>query len=295
LLHDAWTVLRLIRWTDERFKKEGLLNPRLDAEVLLGNTLGMDRVGLYTHFDQPLAPAELEHFKKLIQRRLRHEPIAYILGRREFWSLSFKVTPEVLIPRPETEVLVAEALRLLSPMAKPGAQLRILEIGTGCGAISVALAKELPEAFITATDISAKALEIAQENATQNGVGQRLHFLQGNLFSPFEQGLSFELIITNPPYIPHDQLLTLAPEVRNYEPWEALDGGEEGLNYFRRILPKVTEFLRPKGWFLSEIGAGQDEKIQSIAGQNGELNSGSFIQDLAGIKRVFKAQKNSAS
>ena len=287
-----WTILKLIRWTDERFRKEGLNAPRLDAEVLLAETLGVDRVGLYTHFDQPLHPEELARFKKLLQRRLQREPVAYIIGRQEFWSLTFKVTPDVLIPRPETEILVAEALKALSsPARTAGGPIRIFEMGTGSGAISVALARELPSASLVATDLSAKALAIARENASHLGVGEQIQFLQGDLFAPLEEESAFELIVTNPPYIAEDDFPSLPPEVREFEPRLALDGGEDGLNFFRRALPRVGEFLNPGGWFLAEIGAGQDPSVLKIAQENPALDSFDFIPDLAGIRRVFKARK----
>ena len=287
----TWTILNLIRWTDERFRKEGLTTPRLDAEVLLAETLGMDRVALYTHFDQPVQPAELMRFKKLIQRRLRREPVAYIVGQREFWSLKFIVTPDVLIPRPETEILVMEALKVLSQPEQTKRRIRILEMGTGSGAISVALAKELPSASVVATDLSEKALSIAEENALRNGVRERILFLPGDLFAPLEKGSIFELIITNPPYIPQDYFPSLPPEVRDFEPRVALDGGRDGLTFFRRVLPRVGEYLSPEGWVLAEIGAGQDQKVREIAAANPDLDSCDFLPDLAGIKRVFKARK----
>lgn len=287
----AWTILNLIRWTDERFKKEGLATPRLDAEVLLAQTLGVTRVWLYTHFDQPLERGELARFKKLIQRRMRREPLAYIVGQREFWSLPFKVTPDVLIPRPETEILVAEALRVLSRPEQPERSFRVLEIGTGSGAVSIVLAKELPSASVVATDLSAKALSIAEENAVKFGVRERIIFLKGDLFDPLEKEWRFELVITNPPYIPKDQFPSLQPEVRDFEPRTAIDGGRDGLAFYRRALPKVSRFLNPGGWFLAEIGAGQEEEVRRIAERNPELDSFTLVTDLAGIKRVFRAQR----
>lgn len=284
-----WTILALIRWADERFKKEGMATPRLDAEVLLAEALGMDRVGLYTHYDQPLHSDELARFKQLVLRRLRREPVAYILGRREFWSLPLRIIPDVLIPRPETETLVAEALQVLSP-ADPE-NLHLLEIGTGSGAISIALAKELPAARITATDLSPKALSVAEENAVQNRVLGQIRFLQGDLFQPVPKGATFDLVVSNPPYIPRGQLSSLMPEVRDYEPRIALDGGKDGLDFFRRALPAVGEYLRPGGWFLAEMGAGQDPQVLEIAAKNLELDSLSFAKDLSGINRVFKARK----
>jgi release factor glutamine methyltransferase len=285
----VWTILALIQWADERFKKGGLANPRLDAEVLLAETLGMDRVGLYTHFDQPLQPDELARFKKLILRRLRREPMAYILGKREFWSLSFKVTPDVLIPRPETEILVTEALKTLAEL--DGKEISILEIGTGSGAISVALARELPAAKVVATDLSAQALALAEENALHHGVRTQIHFLQGDLFQPLTKESNFSLVITNPPYVPRGEFPSLMPEVRDFEPRMALDGGADGLDFFRRVLPRVGEFLNSGGWFLAEMGEGQDQEILKIAEKTPDLESFQSVKDLAGIKRVFKARK----
>ncbi len=291
---ESWTILKLIQWTAERFQREGLPTPRLDAEVLLSSALRVDRIRLYTHFDQPLLPEELARFKELIQRRIKREPVAYIIGRREFWSLSFKVTRDVLIPRPETETLVAEALAQRAFLPAGDENLRILEIGTGSGAISVALAKELPAGSITATDISARALTVAGENAADHGIRDRLRFLQGDLFSPLQKGEQFHLILTNPPYVPREEMARLMPEVRDFEPALALDGGRDGLDFYRRVLREAGEFLLPEGWFLGEIGAGQDQNILEIAEQNPDLGAFSFAVDLAGIKRVFKARKRTS-
>jgi release factor glutamine methyltransferase len=293
LAQTVWTVLALIRWADERFKKEGIPTPRLDAEVLLAETLGLDRVGLYTHFDQPLQPDELARFKQLILRRLRREPVAYILGRKEFWSLPIRVSPDVLIPRPETETLVAEVLKVLAPAGKE--DLRLLEIGTGSGAISIALAREQPAARITASDISPKALSVAKENAEHNGVREQIRFLQGDLFQPVPKGETFDLVVSNPPYITQAEISSLTPEVRDYEPRVALSGGKDGLDFFRRALPSVNEYLRPGGWFLAEMGAGQDSQVLNIAEKNRELDSFGFAKDLSGIPRVFKARRRQNS
>ncbi len=291
---ETWTILKLIRWTDERFRKEGLPTSRLDAEVLLAESLGMDRVGLYTHFDQPLQPEELARFKKLIQRRMAHEPLAYIIGKREFWSLPFKVTPDVLIPRPETESLVGEALRVLADGERSDWGWRILEIGTGSGAISIALAKEVPSASLVATDLSEKALALARENAFRNGFQGRIRFLHGDLFDPLKEENPFDLILSNPPYIPRNHFPSLAPEVRDFEPRMALEGGKDGLAFFRRALPRMGRYLLPGGWFIAEIGAGQDTDIRKMAAANPDLEAFTFIPDLAGIKRVFKARKRTS-
>jgi release factor glutamine methyltransferase len=291
LAPETWTILKVIRWTDERFQKEELPTPRLDAEVLLAEALGVDRVRLYTHFDQPLRAEELSRFKEMVQRRLKREPVAYIVGQKEFWSLALKVNRDVLIPRPETEILVAEAVSLLASMKTEVQNPQILEIGTGSGAISVALAKEYPSAKIIATDVSEKALALAAENAARHAVREHIRFVPGDLFSPLKRGEPFHLILTNPPYIAQRQFSDLMPEVRDFEPRLALDGGEDGLDFYRRALPQAGDFLFAGGWLLGEIGDGQDLKILKIAEQNSDLRDCGFALDLAGIRRVFKARK----
>ncbi len=286
---NSWTILKIIRWTEERFKKEGISCARLEAEVLLAETLGIDRVGLYINFDQPLAPAELNRFKEMVRRRLKREPLAYIIGKKEFWSMSFKVTPDVFIPRPETEILVEEAIKILAKEGKKNGPLKILDIGTGSGAVAIALAKELPGAYLEATEISAKALAVARENARTHGVAERINFRQADLF--LSQGGPYDLIVTNPPYIPRRDLSVLPPEVRYFEPPLAWDGGEDGLDFFRRLLPLVSKYLRTRGWFLAEIGAGQDEEIKKIASGIHDLSPGIWERDLAGINRVFKVRR----
>lgn len=284
-----WTILKLIRWTEERFKKESIPCARLEAEVLLAESLGMDRVGLYIHYDQPLTSAELTRFKEMVIRRLKREPLAYIIGRKEFWSMAFKVTPDVFIPRPETEILVEEALKIATMERRGDKPLKILDIGTGSGAIVIALAKELPNAYLEATEISAKALEVARENAYAHGVAARIEFRQEDLFPPF--GKLFDLIVANPPYIPRRHITSLPPEVRHFEPPLAWDGGEDGLDFFRRLFSQISKFLQPQGWFLTEIGAGQEEEIKKIATKMADLSPGIFVRDLAGINRVFKVSK----
>lgn len=284
-----WTILKLLKWTEERFKKEGISSPRLEAEVLLAETLGLDRVGLYVNFDRPLEPAELSRYKEIVKRRLQREPLAYITGKKEFWSLTFKVTPDVLIPRPETETLIEEALKIASTLEKDRDPLKILEIGTGSGAIIIVLARELPSAHLVATDISEKALAIARENAFHHGVAERIQFIKGDLFPA--NGQTYDLILTNPPYIPRRHVATLPPEVRIFEPPLAWDGGEDGLDFYRRILSQVDGYLKAQGWFLAEIGAGQEEEIKKIVKEIPSLDSPLFVPDLSGIKRVIKMRK----
>ncbi len=288
----VWTILGLIRWADERFRKEGLPTPRLDAEILLAESLGTDRVGLYTHFDQPLKSDELARFKTLLLRRLRREPVAYILGRKEFWSLPFKVSRDVLIPRPETEILVSEALKIISErnVTFP----RILEIGTGSGAIAVALAKEVKKSFLVATDISRDALILAKENARSAGVQDQIEFVIGDLFGPLRpprEKEPFDLILSNPPYIVRRKICTLAKEVKDYEPTIALDGGRDGLAFYRRIIPEAHSYLRAGGWLLLEVALGQGPEVSEWIEGEGHFFKPECVPDLSGIGRVVKAQK----
>jgi len=282
---ERWTVLRVIQWTTEHFQKKGVENPRLESEVLLAHLLGIDRMGLYLNYDRPLKEEERTAYRDMIQRRIAGEPVAYIVGYREFWSMRFSVSPECLIPRPETEHLVEEGVRIGKGLRSP---LRVLEIGHGCGAVAVALATELEEARIVATDISPGALSLAQENAEAHGAGERIRFVLGNLFPPGEG--PFDLICSNPPYIPTEEVLKLAPEVRDYEPLTALNGGEDGLRFFREIAEGAPGFLTEGGWLLLELGQGQDEQVSAILKERGFVHI-DLIPDYAGIKRVIRAQR----
>jgi release factor glutamine methyltransferase len=284
MAEERWTVLKVIQWTTEHFQKKGLDNPRLEAEMLLAHLLGIDRMGLYLNYDRPLKEEERMAYREMIQRRTGREPLAYIVGYKEFWSLRFQVNPECLIPRPETEHLVEEAVRIGQGLQSP---VRVLEIGQGSGAVAIALAKELEQAQIVATDISAGACSLAQANAEAHGVGGRIRFVRGDLFPPGEG--PFSLICSNPPYIPTAEVLQLAPEVRDYEPLTALDGGEDGLRFLRLIAEGASAHLVSGGWLLLEMGQGQAAQVAKILQEQGFLSI-DLISDYAGIKRVIKAQ-----
>jgi release factor glutamine methyltransferase len=229
----------------------------------------------------------------LIQRRISGEPLQYILGRQEFWSIDFKVDPRVLIPRPETELLVEQSLLILSENSFKRIP-SVLEIGTGSGAIAIALAKEVRNIFLVATDISREALGLAKENAKSAGVRHQIKFVNGDLFGPLrsskEEG-PFDMILSNPPYIHHLEIQALAREVRDYEPVIALDGGEDGLEFYRRIIPEAPFYLREGGWLLLEVGQGQGPLISKLIEEEGDFLKPECIPDLSGIERVIKAQK----
>ena len=284
MAQERWTVLKVITWTTEHFQKKGMDNPRLDAEVLLAHLLGIDRMGLYLNYDTPLKEGERALYREMIQRRTAGEPVAYIVGHREFWSMKFAVSPESLIPRPETEHLVEEAVRIGKELRPPQ---RVLEIGHGCGAVAIALATELTEAQIVATDISPGTRSLARDNAEAHGVGERVRFVMGDLYPPEDE--PFDLICSNPPYIPTGEILHLAPEVRDYEPLTALDGGEDGLSFFREIAQGAADFLVEGGWLLLEMGKGQDRQVAVILQDQG-FSHIDLVPDFAGVKRVIKAQ-----
>jgi release factor glutamine methyltransferase len=251
-------------------------NARLEAEWMLCAALSLDRVGLYVNFDKPLTDAELAGFRGMVARRAKREPLQYILGSQEFRGLDFRVAPGVLIPRHDTETLVEEAVR----RAKPAAA--VLDIGVGSGCIAIALAKELPDADVMGVDASSAALELARDNADRNGV--RVTLFEGSLFEPFP-GRRFDLIVSNPPYIPTADLETLQPEVREYEPRSALDGGPNGLLFYRLIVPAATEHLNPGGWLLFEVGIGQAGDVTAILAQHG-FTEFFTARDPGGIERV---------
>jgi release factor glutamine methyltransferase len=284
MAQERWTVQKVITWTTEHFKKKGMDNPRLDAEVLLAHLLGIDRMGLYLNYDTPLKEGERSIYREMIQRRTAWEPVAYIIGHKEFWSMKFEVSPECLIPRPETEHLVEAAVRIGKELRPP---LRVLEIGHGCGAVAIALATELAEAQIVAIDISPGAQSLAQKNAEAHGVGERVQFVQGDLYPPRQE--PFGLICSNPPYIPTGEILQLALELRDYEPLTALDGGEDGFRFLRDIVQGAPDFLIEGGWLLLEMGKGQDSQVSAMLQERG-FSHIDLIPDYAGIKRVIKAQ-----
>ncbi|MEA1971075.1 MAG: peptide chain release factor N(5)-glutamine methyltransferase, partial [Thermodesulfobacteriota bacterium] len=264
----------------------GLPTPGLDAELLLAFSINRERHFLYAHPAKELSGMELKRFRSLVARRIKEEPIAYITGRKEFWSLYFEVTPDVLIPRPDTEILIEEVLKL--PVRGGEKGIRILEIGTGSGAISIALASELKNAFITATDFSPKALAIATRNAVNNNMEEKISFLCGDIFEPVEE--KFDIIVSNPPYISEDEFRLLAPKVREYEPRQALVAGPEGTEFHRKLACDGERFLEKNGWLVMEMGAGQRFAIEKML-KDRDYCDITFRSDYAGVERVAMAKK----
>ena len=284
----GWTILSLLNWARDYFQAKGIDSPRLTAELLLAYVLRLERIGLYANYDRVLAAQELTQFKELIKRRIAHEPTQYITGKAQFFSLDLKVDQRVMIPRPETELLVEEALKLIE------AQASVVDLGTGSGNIALALAKNTPGVRVFATDISPEALQVAEGNARTHKVEGRVSFQQGNLFEALK-GLSLEgkvdIIISNPPYVSEREFDKLPPEVQDWEPKEALFAGEEGLQFHRRIIADAGKFLRRGGWLLLEIGQGQVKKISEIFTGARIFQAAELVQDYNEIERVAKARR----
>jgi release factor glutamine methyltransferase len=277
VLHEAVAVLG----------EAGSPSPRLDAEVLLADGLQVDRLIFITHPEQVVNPEAVAVFRTRITRRITGEPVSYIIGIKEFWSLPFNVTPAVLIPRPETEVLVEEALAAIPEC--PGRTWRVLDMGTGSGAIAVALAAERQDIRIVATDSSPEALKVAAANTERNCVQERIRFTQSDLFASVTG--SFDLIVSNPPYISRADFDLLSPGIRDFEPAAALLAGEEGTEVHRKLIYEGTAHLNSGGWLLMEMGEEQGAKLRTYLIENGGYDTVGIRNDYGGAERVIKARR----
>jgi len=276
----AWKIKDLLKWTTCYLKEKGIEEPRLEAEILLARVLGKDRVYLYVNYEAPVNKAERDVFRNFIKRRVNREPVAYIVGYKEFMSLEFKITPDVLIPRADTELLVETAIDL----AKTRTDVRICDVGTGSGAIAVSLAFYLPNAQVYAVDISGKALEVARENARRHNV--RVHFYEGDLLLPLKGEGEFDLIVANLPYITEQEYNKLDCGIRNYEPAVALLAPGDGLDIYRCLVPQALDMLKSDGYILLEIAHDQKEKaIEMMQG----FKEVEVIKDMDGRFRLLKA------
>ena len=286
---ESWTVLKLLQWTTNYYQKNNVSEPRTSAEVLLAHVLGEDRLFLYLNYDRPMETSELTAYRASIKRRLEGEPNQYITGLQEFWSLPLRVSPDVLIPRPETEVLVEAVLEFL---AKTEPTVDILDLGTGSGAIAIALARELPTARIVATDLSMAALQLAQENAKSNQVDDKIFFIQGDMFAAIPGGSQkFTVVVTNPPYVSDAEILKLPREIRDFEPHHALEGGPDGLEVIRRIIAEAPAVLSPAGALIMEMGADQAESVPALVKDSQNYESYRIVKDYSELDRVLVAVK----
>ena len=320
---EPWTVGRLLAWTVDYLKGHGSESPRLDAEVLLAEALGCQRIDLYATFDDVPGDDIRAAFRELVRRRAEGTPVAYLVGRREFYSLSFHVTPDVLIPRPETELLVVAVLDLAkgkgsgvrdqgsgdsrqsavgsrqsavggnppSPFPlPPSSNPFIADVGTGSGIIAVCLAKHLPASRVTAIDISPAALAVARGNAEQHGVADRIEFVESDLFTAVPPNAPFDFVVSNPPYVAAAEMEKLAPDVRKFEPHTALLAGPKGTEVIERLIPQAAEHLRPGGQLLMEISPMIHDAVCSLLTKDGRFELGPTIKDMARLPRVVQAK-----
>ena len=284
--YNPWTILKLLDWAASYFKSHDIDNPKPTAEILLSHVLQMRRIDLYLQYDRPLNRDELSVFKQLVQRRRNREPVAYIVGNKEFWSMPLAVTEDVLIPRPETECLVEAAVDILGhePIGSP---LRILDLGTGSGAIILSIASHCRGHVYYASDISEKATGLAKANARENGL-THIHFFTGDWLAPLRASLIlFDLIVSNPPYIPSGDIPNLQPEIYRYEPLSALDAGIDGLAHLRHLVQNTWSYLRPGGHLIMEIGYNQKDDVMALANACGSYEAISVQKDYSGHDRMI--------
>lgn len=287
----AWTIRRLLEWTSSFFTRKEVDSPRLAAELLLSHVLSVPRIKLYTDYERVLEEGPLGRYRALVQRASEHEPIAYLTGSAHFFGLEFEVTRDVLIPRPDTELIVENVLQLVRHQAGMEAP-RILDLCTGSGCIAAAIAYHLKNAVVTATDLSEKAAEVARKNVERLGVSERVTVVVGDLFEPLSQMVDarpFDLIVSNPPYVSTTEMEQLDRNVREFEPAGALDGGIDGLIVHRRILAGASGRLVPGGRIYIEIGYKQADAAREAASHHPELENVLILRDLAGNDRVLTA------
>jgi release factor glutamine methyltransferase len=287
-----WIIKELLKVSAEYLREKGLENPRLSAEVLLAHHLKVDRVRLYLDLEKPLQEEELAGYRSLIRRRGRREPLQYITGLQGFWSAELSVRPGVLIPRPESELLVEQALEILrSGDGRVSSKPRILDLGTGSGALIIALGREVPEALLWASDLSVEALAVARENAVRHGLERKIEFLEGDFLGPSkEKGLAYDLILSNPPYVASEEMANLMPEVQ-HEPRCALDGGRGGMECIERILREAPDSLVPGGWLLIEMDPRQVPTALGLIAQSGRYGESRAAKDYTRRNRVIVARR----
>ena len=282
---EKWTIIKILNWSQDFFKKYNIENPRLDAEILLSHVMNMQRFYLYVSHEQELNEKQLAAYKALIKQRVNNVPVAYLVGYKEFMATKFDVSSDVLIPRPETETLVDEVLTRLK---KISGELKVADIGTGSGAIAVSIAKRIDNVIVDAVDISEKALKIAEQNANKNEVADKIKFYIGDLLEPLNE-MKFNAIISNPPYIPTKVIDTLQPEVSKYEPRIALDGGADGLIFYRRLIEDSPKLLVDGGFLAAEIGYDQAEAVTELLEMSKQFKDIKVIKDLSENDRVIIA------
>lgn len=286
-----WTIQKLLNWITDYLTQKGVDSPRLSGELLLSSVLGLKRIELYTQYNQPVAQERLEQLRGLVKRAGLHEPVVYLVGRTEFYSMEFEVTCDCLIPRPETELLVQRAIEFLRRGSGPQ---RVCDLCTGCGVIAVAIAGNVPDAKVVATDLSAAALGVAARNVAKHGLEDRVELLQGDLFEPVIPQLDvtpFDLIACNPPYVSTAEYEALEENVKDYEPRLALHAGDDGLDVYRRLCEQVGPFLKPGGILLLEIGYTQGPAVRELLERTDAFAEIQVERDLQKNDRIVVAQR----
>ncbi|HEY1064802.1 MAG TPA: peptide chain release factor N(5)-glutamine methyltransferase [Pirellulales bacterium] len=288
---EVWNIKRLLTWTTDFLRKRGAESPRLDAEVLLAAARGCPRIALYTAFDEE-PPEEIKtKFRDWVKRRAAGAPVAYLVGKKEFFSLAFEVTPDVLIPRPDTETLVVSALDAVKELSAGRETIDVADLGTGSGAIAVTLAKQNPKIRVVAVDKSPKALAVAKRNAEAHGVADRIEFVESDWFSAVDKSRQFDVVASNPPYILTSEMATLARDVKDYEPQSALESGPTGLECIQKIIPQAAERLRPGGRLFIEMSPQIAEGVQKLLAAEKRLTPLPAIKDYGQLARVATAKR----
>lgn len=283
------TVGEILQDAENRLREASVNTPRLDAEVLLTEAMNTTRTKLMADVDREVTPVQSMAFEAMMARREQREPVAYLLGRKEFWSLDFTVTPDVLIPRPDTECLIEHFLTLVK---RDGVEApRILDVGTGSGILAIVAARECPAATITAMELSGRALDVARHNASAHNVSAQIQFVQGDFHREFWEGAPFDYILSNPPYIDYETYETLAPEIREYEPKQALLAGPDGMDAYRKIIPLSAMLLRPGGSLVLEFGDDQGPEVNRLVAENGGFEGIERTSDYTGAERVLSARR----
>ncbi len=285
-MSESWTVRRLVAWIQADFERRGIDSARLEADLIVAHVLSLKRIALFMDLDRPVIASELAKTRELVERRRAHEPMAYLLGEREFYGRAFEVNRSVLIPRPDTELLVEQAVAFLRGGAPPGP---VLDLCVGSGAVAVSVAAEVQDRFVVATDLSGEALTVARRNGERHGVSARVAFRSGDLFYPVAPGEQFACITVNPPYIGADEMAGLAPDVRDFEPRLALCPGADALLFYRRLAREAPTYLSPGGALFAEVGFSQAAAVERLWTEAGGFERVTRHRDLNGIERVVAA------
>jgi release factor glutamine methyltransferase len=288
---EEWTIGRLLQWTTDYLKQHGAESPRLEAEVLLAHARGCKRVELYTSFGEQADESLRTKFRALVKRRAEGVPFAYLVGHREFYSLDFRVTSDVLIPRPETEFLVMTLLDRIKALPPGDESIEVADVGTGSGVVAVCVAKHAPRARVTAIDTSGPALAVARDNARRLQVAERIEFVESDLFSAIPIDRQFAFVASNPPYVADGEFAALSAEIRDHEPRVALVAGESGTSVIQRLIPQAAERLRSGGSLLLEISPMLQQRVESLVSEDGRLELKPTVKDLAGLPRVVQARR----